>query len=254
MKNTNKNNNKKYKGVYFTDKDVQLIKYLHFYRGALFEQIKRDIYNKPADTTIYSRLQKLKDYQYIQSKYTRHNGQKKAFGITQKAFNEFVDPLKDAKLVELSSKSIDHDVDLVDIAFYLRKLNNIKQYLSENILHTWSNYKDDKSLLPIIENRSDAAIKVEINEKLFWVALEYESSLKSTARYRQIINDIHSQVSLPLVLYVTKDETIRNSLISIEKKYFNDKKPKLFYNCLNNLKQNKNIVFTNRYEQSLNFK
>lgn len=239
------------KKIELSNADLTLFRYLHFFRGARIDQIARDLFPYSNSKTLYWRLKKLEQLNYLHGKFSRYHGNKKILGITTKAFKEFI-ANGDEIRSELSSKSVDHDIDLVDIHKQITASKDITCYISENELRTWGPYKEMKNLEPSIALRSDASVKVTFPNGDFWIPLEYESNSKSIARYKDHLYQIYGLLGLVAVFYVCKNKKVKNAIQSVEEKYHNKERPMIYYSLLDDLKQNETITFTSRVGKVIN--
>lgn len=85
---------------------------------------------------------------------------------------------KPLKQPERSEKPI-HDLILVDIRRFISKRNCVQNYLTENVLQCLDVFTEFDNLSAFVKSNMDAAIELEINQKRFWVALEFENTCQS---------------------------------------------------------------------------
>ncbi|PIQ68552.1 MAG: hypothetical protein COV91_03425 [Candidatus Taylorbacteria bacterium CG11_big_fil_rev_8_21_14_0_20_46_11] len=237
--------------IEFSKDDLKLFRYLHFFRAARIDQIRRDLFPQISVNTTYWRLKRLEKHDYLQGKYSRFHGNKKVLGITTKTFKEFL-ANGDEKRIEVNSKSVDHDLDLVDICRMIYSSQRIEQYISENELQTWQTYEENKNLKPALALNSDAVIKVTFDNGSFWLPLEYESNTKSSSRYRDLLYQLYNQLGLVAVLYVCKDKKVQNAIKKIEEKFHGKERPMIYYKLLDELKQSEGLIFTARNGKMIN--
>jgi len=231
--------------IEISNSDLKLFRYLHFFRGALVDQIARDILQHLRTDTIYWRLKKLERFDYLHGKFTKFHANKKARGITTKAFKEFM-ANGDEQMVEVSSKSVDHDIELIDICSALCSLQKVKCYISENELNTWNAYSKAFQVEAAIKLRSDACIKIQLDNDEFWLPLEYESNAKSIKRYEDHLYQIYSRPDLVAIFYVCKNIHVQNAIQRVEESKYKNERPRIYYILLDELKQKQSIAFTSR--------
>ena len=184
--------NKKQKVILIKEKDIALFNYLHFFKVATIEQIKRDVLPNLKRSTFYLRLKTLEDFKYItRGRTLTRCGQ--WLSITRKCFDEFI-ATGDEVRVELMSNSLEHDLALVDICRYLKKSPRVLQYLSENELQTWQKYDKKDETSDIVSLQSDACILLKLDNGEYWIPIEYEASVKSEARYKEIIQKFYFSI------------------------------------------------------------
>ena len=227
--------------VIITKRDIELFRYLHFFKVAAIKQVKRDLFSGVNRNTFYWRIRKLEDFGYIQRGRTiSRRGQ--CLSITQKCFDEFISTGDEVR-VELMSKSLEHDLTLVDICHELKKSPKVKRYFSENELQTWKKYQTMDDICYMVDSRSDACVLLKFDNGEFWIPIEYESSSKSERRYREIIEDIYAQTSSPAVFYICKNDAVLRKIQKVERKYFEGKREMLYYKLIDDLKHDSTIMF-----------
>jgi len=233
------------KKIELSKNDLAIFRYLHFFRCARIDQIARDLFPHSNLKTLYWRLNKLVQLNYLHGKFSKFHGSKKILGITPKTFKEFI-ANGDEMRSELSSKSVDHDIDLVDVSKEITSSSSVTCYISENELRTWKPYTEEKNLEPAISLGSDACIKATFPNGDFWIPLEYESSSKSVSRYKDHLYQIYNLLGVVAIFYVCKNNKVKSVIQSIEEKYHAKERPMIYYSTLEDLKQNENITFTSR--------
>ena len=77
-----------------------------------------------------------------------------------------------------------HDAVLVEIGERTKKMSLVKEYVQENILQCCPDLFPCTRYEAFSKVHSDAGLKVVIKEKPFYLALEYESILKSKTRIK----------------------------------------------------------------------
>ncbi|MCK5073279.1 MAG: hypothetical protein KAQ98_07615 [Bacteriovoracaceae bacterium] len=236
---------KKKERIHFVQKDVSLFKYLHAYKVARLDQIERDIFQNVNRKTLYWRLKKLERHHYLTCRYGLNQGNKKVFSITKKTFDQFLQR-GDERRMEFASDAIDHDLNLVDIHFMFGKSSKVLEYLTENQLQTWGDYLKDKSMLPMVELRCDAAIKVKLPNGIYWLAIEYEATSKSIGRYKEILQKLYGTIGLTTVLYICGDDAIKNKIVEAESKLYSNERPLIYYQTLKALREHPLNIFINR--------
>ncbi len=176
---------KRIRRVIINVRDNRLFNYLFEFKVATAKQIHRDIFSKGTLTVFYRRINKLIKMEYI--KRTSHfNGDRNVsiYSLTKKALHKFI--LVDKK--EWSTKrcysdSVEHDLQLVDIAHKFSKLESYSDYFTENLLKANSSIVKEKELNCHRRLNSDAVymheqFDVETKENhTLPISIQYEHTL-----------------------------------------------------------------------------
>lgn len=93
--------------------------------------------------------------------------------------------------------------------------------------------------------RPDAVVEIELQEKPFRLALEYEAARKYMDRYKDLFRRYYNTKSIPGVLYICKNEALLNYIRNIEKSVMGGETPKFYYSDFSKWGGNESKVFTN---------
>ena len=227
---------RKKEGIRITKRDERLFKYLYVNKLANQKQINRDIFKGIVLTTVARRINKLIGEKYLVMNFLKGiNGCYRTYSITEKSFKLYlVEEFDDVHREQFESNSPRHDLDLVDIRSVLFKRENIKLYISENILQSGVELPE-KDYFSLIKHNPDAVLKVDVQGDIFTFCLEYESSMKSMQRYENFLRKYYLDGKVEAVFFIYKDKKIFDKILSLEKKIFSHRTPKLFYCSLENV-------------------
>lgn len=227
-----------------TQRDIDFFCYLHSLKVATIEQIGRDCYPQLASPGLYKRLLRLEKEGMIQGIISSSSNGKKVYNLTTKSFKTYVQ-FGEIKRCELKSDAIKHDLGLVEIRRALVQSKLVKKYLSENSLQTWPIKTLGESFGPFVQNNSDAAIEILVDDTLLHFAVEYEISFKNNQRYEEKIQSYSAETGIMGVLYILPDDESIKTMMNLEKSKDTKQKAKFFYTTLERLVQNQDMSFTN---------
>jgi hypothetical protein len=109
------------------------------------------------------------------------------------------------------NNQIIHDEWMTEMVLALEKRGYALDWLSESELKENGHFKDE--LLPSSSKISDAIIKMNIKGSLKNIAFEYERTLKSTWRIKEVLRAYGRALHFPLVIIICEDEVIKNSYL-----------------------------------------
>jgi hypothetical protein len=152
---------------------------------------------------------------------------------------------------ELRSDSVLHDLDLVDVAYHLKRSGKVRAYYPENLIASGfftggGHGAAGLNLRPFAEVNSDAAVDMTFNAGTYVFAVEYEASLKAKLRYKALFDAYLAATGVPIVLYVCRDGELLARLLAYETEFAADSVAKFFYATLSDLKEMMVPTFTNR--------
>ena len=238
---------KKKEGIRITKRDERLFKYLYENKLANQKQINRDLFKSIARTTVGRRINKLIRKKLLVMNFLEGiNGCYRTYSITEKAFKLYLGgEFDDAYREQFQSNYPHHDLDLVDIRSVLLKREDIKLYISENILQSGMELPE-KDYFSLIKHNPDAVLKVDVQGDIFTFFLEYESSMKSMLRYESFLRKYYFDKKVEAVFFIYKDKKIFDKILSLEKNIFSHRRPRLFYCSLDEILSTKDkITFVN---------
>lgn len=230
--------------IQVNEKDREFFFYLHAVKTSRTDQVGRDAYPHLSKNALYKRLERLKKEGLIQGVISDDSQNKKVYSLTEKAFNRYLLNGK-VKKKEFKSYAFKHDIGLVDIRHKLLKCKRVTDFMSENFLQTWPSSSFDWDIEPYLQCHSDAIVEITVDGDSALLALEYENSVKSKARYRELVRKYYWEYSIPRVLYIVESSKTLDTVMSIEKEIDKKKWAKFFYTTFERLLQKKEMGFTN---------
>lgn len=222
-------------------KDIELFRYLHALKVAKISQIQRDL-RYDSVKTLYSRVSQLDAAGYLETYMHRRLGKQKLVSLAPKGFKEYFST-EDALRCELKSKSVMHDVTLVDIKNRFSQSEKIDVYHTENTLQTWLKFKRESETKPFVEHRCDAMVGVKVSTGLLFLAVEYEASEKAHHRYDNLFFKYYNDEEIPAVIYICESNERMKVLKEIERRGFGNIKPKVFYTTLERFMTSSELSF-----------
>ena len=232
-------------GMTLQPQDYQLFEYLHAVKAATYDQVARDVYPTHKLESVGNRIRKIEDQRLIDISISRRAlGGKRYLSLSKKAFDEYVRTGTEMR-IELKSDAIRHDLRLVDIRHHLMRSPRLIEYLTENQIQTWGH-----------EHRyvnSDALLRLKYKADPFYVALEYECSVKKGDRYDAFARRYYSLNLYTIVFIVSETQAALKQIMKAEAKIYQGKLPKFFYRLASDLLSDDAMIFynVNNYSISL---
>ena len=175
--------------------------------------------------------------QYIADKTARL-----VYSLGAKGFSDYISEQACVRK-EIDSASIMHDLILVNIAAHIRTAAKVKVYYPENIIRTLYGVGDQNSVEPFRELSSDAVLQLAFLNGDFYVALEYEASLKTRSRIEQKLRAYQMRSEIAGVLYVCRNVELLKQLQNTEKHLNFNESSKFYYTTLEELWASNTIQF-----------
>jgi len=235
---------KKNNQIQITQRDIDLLFFLHSVKIATIDQIGREAYPDLGKWGLYKRLQRLEKQGYLQGIRSSETNFNKVYNITRKSLKKYF-PIRDVKRNEIKSDSIKHDIGLVDIRHALCRSNKVTTYIPENSLQTWPTSHIGEVYTSFVRCNSDAALELTVNNVQIYFAIEYEISLKQDIRYRDTLRRYYLENNISRVLYILESQNHIKHIIKAEKEMDITIQPKFFYTTKEQLVQNEKLIFTN---------
>jgi hypothetical protein len=211
---------KQHYSVKLTGRDLELFKFLHEYKVIDYNLAKKYFFTKGQKTTISRRFRKLREENLIQPHAIIHeNKSKLVFTLTPKGFGIIKPSLElTPDRMEIGSASILHDLHLAEIGERFKSAPIVAEYFTENVLKSSLDFKDSHQLGAFCRLRSDAYLKLKIQEKEIFLGVEFERTAKNSERWHQKIMDYHFEDSIHAVLYICGNASIESGISKIEEK------------------------------------
>lgn len=168
-----------------TERDLCLMQWLHKFAYVSIEQLQQKMHI--SKSTIYSRLHKLVEANYLQHRYILH-GLPGIYFLTKKGcklVNNFLPQLQ-----RIAIANYRHDLMVINLAIYLENKYNV-EYISERQLRSQSNHNYNFSHLP------DGEIYLQNKH----IAIEVELTRKSSRRIQKILQYYSSNLHYSEVWY-----------------------------------------------------
>jgi len=211
------------------------------------DQIRKYIFINCTQGVVSRRLSKLVNVNLVNRRSHFLNGKNRSlFEITDLGIKTIQSQLSgEVRLKNYKSDSVDHDLELVDIAKRLMSMNLVKKIHYESELRSYSEDSLETEFLPFRSLNSDLAIKLDGEDSDELVAFEYERTSKSKKRNNQKLEDYYLSTSIKAVFYICESRSVMASLIASDKSVSGRFGYSKMYFCLREefKKQNKQIVF-----------
>ncbi len=231
----------------FTISDLKLLKYLLSNKVASRKQINRDIYLTHKPQSVRYRLKKLNGLGFIKAyrPYASRNDQSNIYSLTSKGLQYIMSQLNSPLTMNrITSDSIEHDLDLVDIKQFFKSKNYILRYFTENQIHNEASFNEDDDLKIFNQLKFDALIEYSkdlVNKGL--IPIQYERMGKSKKRYEKIITDYYCERSISMIIYILADQHTKKIMQEVEKKIQKGKEAfKIFYGSSSDLTGNHRLT------------
>ena len=142
-----------------------------------------------------------------------------AYQLTNDGFKELkLQTGIDLEEIQIKSNSPQHDIALTDLRLLFSRIQECQYFISENVIRSKLLPDENNELAVFRSCRSDSAVRMTINKKDVWLALEYERSRKSLDRYVQRIKNWYQREDLPGILVATEDEPLAELMAKIDAK------------------------------------
>lgn len=225
------------KTVVIGHRDRELFNYLYEVKVASAGQINRDIFSGLSKAVVYRRLKKLIHMKHLQ-RCLYFNGKRtiSGYSLSKRGLLKFIFYRKDDYAIKRClSDSIEHDIILNDIRHLLLNCEQVKEYLSENVLSSSATFANTKELEPFRRLRPDGVAIVQKDEQIFHIAVEYENTLKYTHRYSELFWNYNFRKEIDGVIYICRDKKVLKRITAAEKNGLKNGSTKVFFTTLDEL-------------------
>ncbi len=221
-------NKSKRTGVVVTKRDDLLFHYLFVNKVATVVDIQKDIFNNIQLRVVHNRLKKLSNAGFIEAQSQREMRNRLVYFLTKLGFRKSIADDGVAKRIQLKSDSIEHDLTVLQIKRKFRQFENVLGFYSENLVRSglMDDYPEMKELR---ELRPDAVVKLKVQDKIHFVPLEYEASVKSPRRNAKLLSKYYLNPFVPGVIFISKTDTIERKICQKELAKNSDYKGKFYY-------------------------
>ena len=140
-----------------------------------------------------------------------------AFHLTVDGFKELKrQSLLDLEEIQIKSNTPKHDVILSDLRLFFSRIQQCHYFIPENIIRSKILEEDIKEIAIFRSNRCDSAVLMTINGQKAWLALEYERSRKSQARYVERIKSWYQAENLRGILLIAENDSLIEVMAKID--------------------------------------
>ena len=225
---------KRFKGVALTKRDRDLFTFLFRYKVANIKQVEKYFFKGASYLTTLKRLNRLVKYGYLEKRYsTKGEGWRSYYSLGDNALSIVKEDLPyDIFGKQSKSNHPEHDLTLVEIGEGIKKKSLVSEYVTENVLQCCKEFAYSLDYEPFTKVHADGAFKVILEGQPFYVALEYEATVKSKFRIRQKLFEYLPQSKVRAIFYVCKNVQIEKSIRKIEKEVFKGMVAKVYYTQL----------------------
>ena len=241
--------------VILTERDRRLFNYLQELKVASAKQINRDIFEDTSNKAVYRRLKKLQSSKHIRKKAVNHFDQiKGGYSLSKQCFN-ILHPDKYILRKEVSSKSMEHDLTLVDVRRAFITKDMVTEYIPENLLLLDMANKHCDRLSDYYSMKSDAVVRVKFKKAQFDMAIEYESHMKTYKRYEKLLRNYYFKRDIGAVLYIVRSREVLKRVQAVDRKLSSKFTTKFYYALLDDVLNAKDeLQFTTILDETLTIK
>ena len=246
---------KKNRRVVLNHRDREFFNYLYQVKVATARQIRRDVFDDVSLTVIYRRLKKLIGKKYVQ-RIPFFDGKRNisAFSLSKTGFRKFIfyKHKWDADFPNRClSSAVEHDVILNNIRHLFLSCEEIEDYFTENVLDSNASFVKREEFKGCREMRCDGMAILKREGKNYYLAVEYEHTLKYNSRYYHLFDDYHSTEGIDAVLYICRDKKMMKKIIEVEKKGRGIDRKGVYFTTLDELfSDSKELVFHHSREKA----
>ena len=236
------------------DRTERVIKYVFEHKIAKINQIHRDCIPNIVTSSAYRAVSRLCQLNYLRKiPYMEGKNLCRLFSISKKGLsllNEIYEYKIDQPI--LSSYSIRHDLNLLDIIEAMKKYEMVTEVVTENALRSCSGYNKDPNKMTFSKLHSDAFMKLNIHDQSLNFALEYDLTRKAKKRYRQKFKEYYDSNRVHVVLYLTDSRRLQDMLMEIDSEICAENRSKFFF-CLRKkvLLRPDKVIFTNCKDEEI---
>lgn len=228
---------------------IDILEHLFAFSASTAEQIGRDVLKNVSPTFVYSEMRHLERMGFVGRVYFNKNGRAKgAYILTKKGFGYLEQSYDgDIRIKKFKPQSLIHEIELVDIAFRLRRLGALKSYRTENQLTADAACISDEQKKEISSLRPDALMELEKDGRGYYFAVEYEANRKYGDRIGEKIDRYYGCGELFGCLFIGRNRDIIERTKAVERREKSGCRGKIYYGILEDVKnEGKELVFLNK--------
>ena len=225
-----------------------LFNYLYEVKVATAKQINRDVFNKVGKASVYGRLKRMIKKKYIQ-RISFFDGKRhlSGYSLSKSGLRKFIFGKKSEDewiIKRCLSDSVEHDLILCDIRHLFLSLKKVRDYITENVLRSTADFVRTDEFKPFRQESCDGVVILQGKDQVFYLAVEYEHTLKYIPRYEDLIRSYHLEDDIDGIFFICKDKRILKKVTELEKKQTFIRKGNFYFTTLENLFSNpKCLVF-----------
>jgi hypothetical protein len=214
---------KSQKRIEITKRDLEILQFIFERRAVTHQQIAKVFFPSSHRCVPHKRLVKICKTGFLSKKSLYGDRQILFYSLTDKGISEVKKVYKyEMSNANYKSDSIHHDIGLVEVRKRLEEMSMVVDYLSESMLQSCIDLIESDKFNQFSILNSDAVLVIDTQKSQFQVAIEYEVSNKSEARYIRKLSDYYLSDKIEGIFYICGnshiEKLIRNAdLIAGEK-------------------------------------
>ncbi len=217
--------------IRLTKRDIELFLFLFKYKVGTIRQLAKYPFQGASYQASKVRLSRLVREKYLSRHFVdQYDDWRFYYSLTDKALRRVRQELP-YTLCQRQKRSNHplHDLKLLEVGEWLQRRSLVVGFIQENVLQCCEEVANSNDYMSFTQIHSDGAFKVKINDSIFKLALEYESTVKSKRRIRDKLSEYLQLSDIRAILYVCKSKSIEESIRGIEKEIFTSKVSRVFY-------------------------
>ena len=244
--------------IQVTHRDLKILEHLFKNKVATLKELDQKYFSGHLRSSSGDRLSKLCHFDFLEKKglFKSDNRLIIVYGLTKKGAELIQDKLPHKMTKHhYVSDSIEHDLTLGEIVEALSQFKMVSQIATESELLSCYGFFDDPQTRPFVLLKSDALIFLRPKEETFYVALEYERSLKGPSRYQEKIREYYNHDEVDAVLYVCETEEILKTVMDLEKTISQNQESKFYFSLRENIQNpERKVTFKTNDNDILTFR
>lgn len=237
------------------DRDRHILRDLFYSKGLSLELLMANHFKGLHISTVKKRMNRLFHGRLVEKRFQlRSNRSRVIFYINDSGLKKIENDLS-GKIIrrELKSSNPDHDLEVARIYFRLLNARGLNDLKFENEIQCISFGDLDAEYEPFRRLNTDIYLSLQIKDRSYKVAIEFERSQKESGRWTEYLLNYHMEDQVDIVLYICKDLSIKNSMFRIESELAKSYLPKIYFCSLEEFFRNESIaIFQNGTGKSFN--
>lgn len=231
---------KKKWNVVLSERDRIVLRDLFYSKGLDLDLLMENHFKDLHKSTVIKRLLRLVDGGLIEKRaIPLQNKCQYVYVITSFGLTA-IDHLFTGKMIrkELKGSNLEHDLMVAKIYFKICAARNLNDSKFENEIQSIDFGVFDGEIEVFRRLNTDIFFALNINDRIYKVAIEYERSHKNSNRWSEYLLNYHLEENVDVVLYICENENIKGSLINIEMEYCKKYSNKIFFCTLSSFFSN----------------